>query len=58
MWNASSGRRTAIKTDFRGTDTVFDPVYKQVIFATDKDGKPAGRYVDIRPGFYIPVNKV
>lgn len=51
MWNASSGRRTAIKTDFRGTDTVFDPVYKQVIFATDKDGKPAGRYVDIRPGF-------
>ncbi|MGN0143320.1 MAG: alpha/beta hydrolase-fold protein [Roseburia sp.] len=29
----------------------FDPVYKQVIFASDENGNPAGRYIDIRPGF-------
>lgn len=29
----------------------FDPVYKQVLFATDEKGRPAGRYADIPPGF-------
>ena len=28
----------------------FDPVYKQVIFATDEEGRPAGRYRDIPRG--------
>lgn len=29
----------------------FDPVYKQVVFKTDADGNPAGRYIDIKRGF-------
>lgn len=29
----------------------FDPVYKQVCFATDTEGRPAGRYIDSQPGF-------
>ena len=29
----------------------FEPVYKEVYFATDENGNPAGRYRDIRPGF-------
>lgn len=29
----------------------FDPVYKQVCFETDEQGRPAGRYVEEQPGF-------
>lgn len=31
----------------------FDPVYKNVIFATDEEGRPAGRYKDMKPGVVI-----
>lgn len=31
----------------------FDPVYKQVIFATDEQGRPAGRYKDIPHGIEV-----
>ncbi len=29
----------------------FNPVYKQVCFETDEEGRPAGRYIDSQPGF-------
>lgn len=29
----------------------FDPVYKQVRFETDEQGRLAGRYIDVQPGF-------
>lgn len=45
------GEEQLLKQTLEEQILFFDPVYKQVIFATDKDGKPAGRYVDIRPGF-------
>lgn len=31
----------------------FDPVYKQVIFATDEQGRPAGKYKDIPHGVEV-----
>lgn len=31
----------------------FDPVYKQVIFATDENGNPVGRYCNIPKGFRL-----
>lgn len=33
----------------------FNPVYKQVCFATDENGRPAGRYIDTEPGF-VPMD--
>lgn len=31
----------------------FDPVYKEVLFAVDEKGRPAGRYGDVLPGVEI-----
>lgn len=31
----------------------FDPVYKNVIYAVDEEGRPAGRYKDMLPGVVI-----
>lgn len=41
------------KQTFAAHALMFDPVYKELVHATDDNGQPAGRYRDIHPGWEI-----
>lgn len=49
----SSNKQLEMQT-YKEHPLFFDPVYKGVIYAVDENGRPAGRYKDIKHGVVIP----